>query len=79
MSTLGLVDRLLGNAEIRRAFGISRQRLSQLTARPDFPAPRVTLTMGSIWTLGDLQQWADATGRTLDVDAIDPDPLDEDN
>ena len=79
MSTLGLVDRLLGNAEICRALGISRQRLSQLTSRPDFPPPHVTLTMGSIWTLADLQQWADATGRAVNVDAIDPHPLDADS
>lgn len=79
MSTLGLVDRLLGSAEMCRVLGISRQRLSQLTARPDFPPPHVILTMGSIWTLADLQQWADATGRTLNVDAIDPQHLDADS
>lgn len=77
MPTLALMDdRLLGNAEIGRLLGVSRQRVSQLTTRPDFPRPRAMLTMGSVWTLTDLQTWADATGRTLDVNAIGPDPLD---
>lgn len=75
MPTLDRVDRLLGNAEIGRLLGVSRQRVSQLTTRPGFPRPRAILSMGNVWSLTDLQQWADTTGRTLDLDALGPDPL----
>ena len=78
MPTLERVDRLLGNAEIGRLLGVSRQRVSQLTTRPGFPRPRAILSMGNVWSLTDLQKWADSTGRTLKIDAIGPDPLDVD-
>lgn len=76
MTTLELMERLLGNAEIGRLLGVSRQRVGQLTTRPDFPRPRAILSMGSVWSLTDLQQWADSTGRALNIDALGPDPLD---
>jgi predicted DNA-binding transcriptional regulator AlpA len=72
MPTLLPVETLLGNAELGRLLGISRQRVSQLTSRPDFPAPRAVLSMGSIWALADVQAWADQTGRTLNLAALDP-------
>lgn len=79
MTTLELMERLLGNAEIGRLLGVTRQRVGQLTTRPGFPRPRAILTMGSVWSLADLQTWADNTGRTLDIDALGPDPLDADS
>jgi hypothetical protein len=66
------VETLLGNAEIGRLLGVGRQRVSQLTSRPDFPAPRAVLAMGSIWALPDVQAWADRVGRTLNLAALNP-------
>ncbi len=62
---------LLGNAELGRLLAVSRQRVSQLVARDDFPTPRATLTMGSIWALPDVIAWAERTGRKLNLDALD--------
>lgn len=75
MDTLMAV-RLVGMGELVKLFGLSRTRVQQLTARPDFPAPVAVLIMGSVWDFDRVQAWADATGRTLDVAAIGPDPLD---
>ena len=72
MPTLLPVETLLGNAEIGRLLGVGRQRVSQLTSRPDFPAPRAVLAMGSIWALTDVQAWAERAGRSLDLAALDP-------
>jgi hypothetical protein len=71
MPTLLAVETLLGNAELGRLLGVGRQRVSQLTSRPDFPAPRAVLAMGSIWALPDVQAWADKAGRTLHLDALE--------
>ncbi len=79
MTTLELMDRLLGNAEIGRLLGVSRQRVGQLITRPGFPRPRAILSMGSVCSLNDLEAWADSFDRVLDIDALGPDPLDADS
>ncbi|MHA3700715.1 helix-turn-helix transcriptional regulator [Jatrophihabitans sp. YIM 134969] len=52
-------------AEIAAMLGVSRQRVTQLTAKPDFPAPLTTLSVGKIWSYDDVRSWAEATGRTV--------------
>lgn len=58
---------LAGNAEIAEMFGVSRQRVSQLTARQGFPEPVAILAMGKIWQRADVIAWAEATGRELEA------------
>ena len=70
MPTLSDVETLLGNAELGKLLGVSRQRVSQLVTRDDFPAPRAVLIMGSIWALDDVISWAERSGRKLDLDAL---------
>ena len=70
MPTLSDVETLLGNAELGKLLGVSRQRVSQLVTRDDFPTPRAVLIMGSIWALDDVIGWAERTGRKLDLDAL---------
>ena len=70
MPTLCEVETLLGNAELGKLLGVSRQRVSQLVTRDDFPAPRAVLIMGSVWTLDDVKAWADRSGRTLNLSAL---------
>ena len=70
MPTLSDVETLLGNAELGKLLGVSRQRVSQLVTRDDFPPPRAVLIMGSIWALDDVIGWAERTGRKLDLDAL---------
>ncbi|HMH90614.1 MAG TPA: hypothetical protein VK586_05965 [Streptosporangiaceae bacterium] len=61
---------LVGASEIARMLGgISRQRVQQLIAAPDFPAPEVTLDMGKVWKRADVASWAKAHGR----DVAEPD------
>lgn len=62
--------RAVGAAEIARMFGVSRQRVTQLTARDDFPEPWEVLSMGKIWLTEDVRRWAEARGRAvIDEDA----------
>jgi hypothetical protein len=68
--TLSDVETLLGNAELGMLLGVSRQRVSQLVTRDDFPAPRAVLIMGSIWALDDVIGWAERSGRKLDIDSL---------
>ena len=70
MPTLFEVETLLGNAELGKLLGVSRQRVSQLVTRDDFPAPRAVLIMGSIWSLDDVLAWARKSGRTVNVDSL---------
>jgi predicted DNA-binding transcriptional regulator AlpA len=48
---------LVGAHEIRDLLGVSRQRVYQLAARPDFPRPVAVLRQGKIWTVRDVQDW----------------------
>jgi predicted DNA-binding transcriptional regulator AlpA len=68
--TLCDVETLVGNAELGKLLGVSRQRVSQLVTRDDFPAPRAVLIMGSVWTLDDVVEWADRKGRTLNLASL---------
>lgn len=57
------LPRLVGQQEIRRLLdGIGSQRFSQLRASAGFPPPALTLGMGSVWYLEDIQTWLDVTG-----------------
>jgi predicted DNA-binding transcriptional regulator AlpA len=48
----------MGAHEIRtRLGGISRQRVYQLTSRPDFPKPVADLRQGKVWLTGDVEAW----------------------
>jgi predicted DNA-binding transcriptional regulator AlpA len=53
--------RLVGAHEIRvRLGGLSRQRVYQLTNRPDFPTPVADLAAGKIWLAEDVELWISA-------------------
>ena len=57
---------MLGAAEIGELLGgLSRQRVSQLTSRADFPQPLAPLKMGNVWRYEDVAKWARDNGRTL--------------
>jgi hypothetical protein len=45
--------------------GVSRQRITQLTADAAFPEPVTELRMGKVWDLADIESWAKRTGREL--------------
>ena len=57
---------LMGPAEIATLFGVSRQRVTQLVARPDFPAPAADLAMGKVWHADDVRAWGVRNGRLAD-------------
>jgi prophage regulatory protein len=57
---------VVGAAEIAEMLGgLSRQRVSQLTAEDGFPAPLQRLRMGSVWRYADIAAWAERTGRSV--------------
>lgn len=62
------VEKWVGSAEIAAMFGISRQRVFQLTSRPDFPAPMVKLKAGAVWVTADVVKWAESKGRAINDD-----------
>jgi hypothetical protein len=63
---------IVGAAEIAELLGgLSRQRVSQLTAAEDFPQPLQRLRMGNVWRYSDVVAWAERTGRAVH-------PLDDD-
>ena len=56
---------MAGTAEIARMFGVSRQRVFQLTSTPGFPEPEATLEMGKVWDAAKVRNWAAAHGRAV--------------
>lgn len=57
---------LMGSREIELRLGVSRQRINQLTNRPDWPAPYDELAMGKVWRIEDIEAWIAANRPTLD-------------
>jgi prophage regulatory protein len=48
---------LMGAGEIGERLGVSRQRVQQLIASPNFPDPYEELQMGKIWLIEDVEAW----------------------
>ncbi len=49
---------LVGVSEIAQMLGLTRQRVSTLSKRSDFPSPLATLASGPVWRAGDLTTFA---------------------
>lgn len=62
------VEEYVGSGELEEMFGVSRQRVYQLTSRPDFPKPMVRLKAGAVWRTEDVRAWAESKGRTVHED-----------
>jgi len=62
---------MLGAAELSALLGVSRQRVTQLTAKAWFPPPVTRLAMGAVWELVDIERTASGTGRTLNYPALE--------
>lgn len=46
---------LIGATEAAGLLGVSRQRVGQLTERPDFPTPIARLSAGPVWTRASIE------------------------
>ncbi len=55
---------LVGLSEVGEMFGVTRQRVTQLRARPDFPAPVAVLRSGPVWTAPSLRHFLATWNRT---------------
>lgn len=51
------VSPLVSTREIRDMLGVSRQRVQQLIARPDFPTPAGEFAI-KVWYRADIERWA---------------------
>jgi hypothetical protein len=59
-----VVPPLVGLSEVADMFGISRQRVTQLRERVDFPDPVAVLRSGPVWTAPALQHFLTIWDRT---------------
>jgi prophage regulatory protein len=55
----------MGTSEIARELRLSRQRVRQLSAEPDFPDPYEVLAAGKVWKRADVEAWAKDHGRVI--------------
>lgn len=56
-------EQYAGVSEIAATLGVSRQRISELRTRDDFPAPIAELAAGPMWTMSSLRRFIDAWDR----------------
>lgn len=56
---------VLGFAEIAAVLGVSKTRAAALMARPDFPSPIATLSVGRIWSYTDVADYCERHGRSI--------------
>ena len=69
------LEDLVTAAEIGRRLGVTRQRASQLAARPGFPKPLGRLGHYVIWRWSDVRAWLPSVDRVPPVEiysATDP-------
>lgn len=58
---------LVVQLDIAQRLGVTKQRVGQLVARDDFPAPLGRLGRSTVWRWSDIERWAAATGRPIPV------------
>ncbi len=58
-----MAEPLVSRVEIAALLGVSQQRVHQLLAREDFPAPVADLAIGKVWERSTIEAWARRTGR----------------
>lgn len=67
-------DTYLGVSEVARLLGVSKQRVSELRSRPDFPAPVAELASGPVWRGSQLRRflegWPRRPGRPPTVESL---------
>jgi len=56
-------ERYAGVSEIAALFGVSRQRVAELRAKPGFPAPVAELSSGPVWKVSSLRLFLEAWDR----------------
>lgn len=56
-------EQFVGVTEIARLLGVSKQRVSVLRTRPEFPAPVAELAAGPVWRLSSLHRFVEAWPR----------------
>ena len=57
---------LVGLTEIADIFGVSRQRVGQLTKRDDFPGPLGTTKAGSVWLRARIEVYEENRQERVD-------------
>ncbi|MEU4569624.1 DNA-binding protein [Micromonospora sp. NPDC023956] len=67
-----MVRRLYGSAELQERLGVSRARIVQIVARPDFPPPFDRLAGGTVWLVEDVEAWIEVH-RPHQARGVDPD------
>lgn len=63
----------MGAAEIAARLNLSRQRVTQLTNRPDWPRPYDRLAVGRVWATADVEAWI-AANRPVSSDSLLTEP-----
>jgi predicted DNA-binding transcriptional regulator AlpA len=69
------LEDLVTGGEVAKRLGMSRARVHQLAARPDFPKPLGRVGQSKIWRWSDVRAWLPQVGRPPVVEiysATDP-------
>lgn len=69
------LEDLVTGGEIAKRLGMSRARVHQLAARPDFPKPLGRVGQSKVWRWSDVRAWLPQVGRPPVVEiysATDP-------
>jgi hypothetical protein len=56
---------LAGDSEISLLLGLTPARISQLVRAEQMPQPRQRLSMGPVWMLEEIFEWARNEGREI--------------
>jgi hypothetical protein len=65
-------EMFLGSSELAARLGISRQRVSELRTRKDFPAPVAELKAGPVWAYSSLRRFLETWQRSPGRPRRDP-------
>lgn len=57
VSAMERMGGLVGRQDLAERWGVSRQRVAQLVAASDFPAPVAIVNGGEVWFADDCERW----------------------
>lgn len=67
---MSAIQELLTGEQVAERLGLSRQRVQQLSGRPDFPPPAGRVGKATVWRAGDVDDYSRGIRRFIAINGV---------